>query len=251
MEILCRILDYLPIYDVMKLECLCRKMRCAVTMHLRLIISVDFSISGTINRYVPSRLSDTAINQFLKRSPEVTFIYGLHLYDGQILRRKPLARNPSRPVLTIQGVVRALRRIKHLRGIETSDIFLLQAILESFPSVHILGKFSNRTGSFPPLPRNRITLSTDPNVTHLHLTSVILPGLPRMDHVRHLYLRWCMMTDTQPFGKFSVPNLRTFVMNNCGGLTNMAMFVPLVSRLSEAKYLSRLEFVRVPLLGGF
>jgi len=52
MEILCQILDYLPLRDIMRTERTCLRMRDAVSMHLRLIVAVDFA-DVSIYDYMP------------------------------------------------------------------------------------------------------------------------------------------------------------------------------------------------------
>lgn len=78
---------------------------------------------------------------------------------------------------------------------------------------------------------------------------VVIPELPRMDHLRHLELQWVRLTDAMPFLTFAVPALETFIMRNCAGPVSAVRYVQLITGLGEAKNLRTLELVRVPYLG--
>ena len=133
---------------------------------------------------------------------------------------------------------------------EISDIYLLESILTYLPHVDIIGCFKNRNGAFPVPQTNKFSLTTNIQLTSLHLTGVVLEKLPRMDALEELYLKWVTLTDLHPFRDFAVPVLKTFVMNNCAGPSNALKYVPLVTALAAARHLSRLELVRVPFLGS-
>jgi hypothetical protein len=57
LETICRILSYLPFYDVMKLECLCRRFSHAITLHLRLTDTLDFT-AARLYAWMPARFND-------------------------------------------------------------------------------------------------------------------------------------------------------------------------------------------------
>ena len=65
---------------------------------------------------------------------------------------------------------------KKLKQVETSDIFLLDALLTQMPRVEIAKKFCNRNGGFP-IPRsNQLTLTAYAKITSLSLVSGIITG---------------------------------------------------------------------------
>jgi len=220
-------------------------MRNAVTMHLQLVITVDFT-DGTLDSYMPASFTDDTLQRFLRRCPDLMYIYGFHPHEELLHRRHKRRAN----TLSVPGVVSALQQVQRLQGVETSNIFVLQAILSYLRNVQVLGKFKNRTGRFPPLQENRISLTPNPQVVHLSLVGVFLPSLPRLEVTKYLSLKWVRFTDPHPFRDFVGKNLRTFIMNNCSGPTNALKYVPLLTGLTAARSLFRLELVRVPFLGG-
>lgn len=244
LEILCKILSYLPLKDVVRLARLSRRMNEAITMHLRLLRDVDFT-EGEVYGWMCTGFTDTTFASFLRRCPEVVNIYGLHMRN--ISKR----RHRGSEQLSIPGIISALSSCSNLYGIETSDIFLLEAITNYLPTVNILSHFKNRNGSFPILQKNRFDLHRNPRITTLNLVGVVIPELPRMDFLKSLHLKWVKLTDPHPFKDFGVPLLQTFVMNNCAGPANALKYVPLITGLAGARSLKRMELVRVPFLGKF
>ena len=242
LELLCRILTYLPLKDVMKMERTNQKLQEAVTLHLRLVTKIDFT-EGSICGWMPTGFSDETFALFLKRCPETLYIYGMHL------RNLSKRRQRGCDVLSVPGIIAALSSCEKLVGVETCDIFLLEALLTYLPHVEILGIFKNRGGVFPMPPQNKFELTRSHKITSLYLTGVIISDLPRMEHLKHLYLKWTRLTDPTPFKDFGVPLLRSFVMSNCAGPSNALKYVPMVTALAAARSLTRLELIRVPFLG--
>ncbi len=242
LEILCHIMSYLPLTDTIKLACLCGTLREAVNMHIRLLTRVDLT-ENHIYGWMPTRFTDETFMKLLKRCPDVTHIYGL---NPHVISKR---RQRGQDVLSIPGVIAALSACPRLKGIETCDIFVLEAILTYLPKKEILRTFQNRNGRFPIPLSNKFGLTRNPRVTSLILSGVVLPELPRMDHLKHLHLRWVKLTDPHPFKDFGVPQLRTFVMSNCDGPSNALKYVPLITGLAAARSLMRLELIRVPFLG--
>ena len=245
LEIICHILSFLPLSQILKLDSLCHKLHDAVSLHLKLTTTIDF-LEGQLWGWLPENLTDTSLACLLHRCHDLRLIYGFH--PSLLFRRRQRGLSTS---LSIPGVIAALTSCPNLRGVETSNIFLLEAVLSQLPNIHIIGNFKNRngTGSFPIPSQNRITLPHNPRVTCLHLEGVVLPSLPRMDFVKELSLRWVQLTRLNPFREFSVPMLQTFVMRNCAGPANSIHYVPLITGLAAARFLTRLELVRVPFLG--
>ncbi len=226
----------------MRLESLCRHLQSAVVMHLRLLSEVDFT-EREIQGWMPEKLSDETFSRFLLRCPELAFIYGLH--PRSVAKR----RQRGTSALSVPGIVDALGTCSNLLGVETCNLFVMEAILNDLPDIEILGTFRNRERNFPIEPGLAITLRRNPPLTSLDLTGVEIPELPRMDALNHLRLKWVRFTAENPFRDFIAPNLRTFIMNNCIGPLHALKYVALVTNLVAARHLSCLEMVRVPFLG--
>lgn len=241
LEILCRIMRRLCLRDVIKLEQLSRQLHEAVGMHLRLLTELDFT-EGQIYGWMPDKFTDKTFQKFLARCTDVVNVLGLH--PRSLAKR----RHSNQSCLSIPGIISALTSCSKLKYVETCDIFLLEAILFHVPHVSFK-TFKNRNGTFPIPPTNRFELTPSPRITSLHLSGVTIPELPRMDLLKHLHLQWVCLSLPHPFRDFGVPILRTFVMNNCAGPTNMLSYVPLITALAAAPYLNRLELTRVPFLG--
>ncbi|XP_064649464.1 F-box only protein 38-like [Lineus longissimus] len=248
LEVLCKIIQFLPLRDALKLQCLSRTLREAVRLHLRICRSINFT-EGEVCGYMSSKISDKIFGSLVHRCPDLMNIYGLH--PSHLC--KPHCKDHAKltDCFTIKGMMLILKNCQKLKGIETSHVHLLEAILLKLPHIKILGLFKNRGGTFPAPPTQSFCLRQNPPITKLNLTGVILPELPRMDYVIYLALKWVKFTNLNPFREFMAPRLHTFVMNNCSGPTNALKYVPLVTRLAAASNLTRLELVRVPFLGAF
>ncbi|KAL2077829.1 hypothetical protein ACEWY4_027333 [Coilia grayii] len=242
-EVLCHIFRYLPMQDIMCMECLSRKLREAVTLYLRVVKVVDLCASRWWE-YMPSGFTDSSFLMLLKKMPDLEQLYGLH---PRYLERR---RVRGCEAFSIPGVLEALQACPNLIGVETSHLELVEAIWNYMPQVHILGKFRNRNGAFPIPPENKLTIPAAAKIQTLHLVGVNVPEIPCVSMLRHLYLKWVRLTKPQPFKDFLCVSLRTFVMRNCAGPTNSLKYVPLVTGLASARNLEHLELVRVPFLGG-
>ncbi|XP_014055581.1 F-box only protein 38 isoform X2 [Salmo salar] len=243
-EVLCHIFRYLPMQDIMCMECLSRKLREAVTLYLRVVKVVDLCASRWWE-YMPSAgFTDCSFLMLLKKMPDLEQLYGLH---PRYLERR---RVRGYEAFSIPGVLEALQACPNLLGVETSHLELVEAIWNYMPQVHILGKFRNRNGAFPIPPENKLTIPIAAKIQTLHLVGVNVPEIPCVSMLRHLYLKWVRLTKPQPFKDFLCVSLRTFVMRNCAGPTNSLKYVPLVTGLASARNLEQLELVRVPFLGG-
>uniref|UniRef100_A0A673HJZ8 F-box only protein 38-like n=1 Tax=Sinocyclocheilus rhinocerous TaxID=307959 RepID=A0A673HJZ8_9TELE len=242
-EVLCHIFRYLPMQDIMCMECLSRKLREAVTLYLRVVKVVDLCASRWWE-YMPSGFTDSSFLMLMKKMPDLEQLYGLH---PRYLERR---RVRGYEALSIPGVLEALQACPNLIGVETSHLELVEAIWNYMPQVHILGKFRNRNGAFPIPSENKLTIPAAAKIQTLHLVGVNVPEIPCLSMLRHLYLKWVRLTKPQPFKVFLCVNLRTFVMRNCAGPTNSLKYVPLVTGLASARNLEQLELVRVPFLGG-
>ncbi|XP_030595889.1 F-box only protein 38 [Archocentrus centrarchus] len=242
-EVLCHIFRYLPMKDIICMECLSRKLREAVTLYLRVIKVVDLC-AGRWWEYMPSGFTDSSFLLLLKKMPDLEQLYGLH---PRYLERR---RVRGFEAFSIPGVLEALQACPNLLGVETSHLELVEAIWNYMPQVHILGKFRNRNGAFPIPAENKLTIPINAKIQTLHLVGVNVPEIPCVSMLRHLYLKWVRLTKPQPFKDFLCVSLRTFVMRNCAGPTNSLKYVPLITGLASARNLEQLELVRVPFLGG-
>uniref|UniRef100_UPI003AAF0E15 F-box only protein 38 n=2 Tax=Centroberyx TaxID=88664 RepID=UPI003AAF0E15 len=242
-EVLCHIFRYLPMKDIMCMECLSRKLREAVTLYLRVVKVVDLCASRWWE-YMPAGFTDSSFLLLLKKMPDLEQLYGLH---PRYLERR---RVRGYEAFSIPGVLEALQACPNLLGVETSHLELVEAIWNYMPQVHILGKFRNRNGAFPIPAENKLTIPITAKIQTLHLVGVNVPEIPCVSMLRHLYLKWVRLTKPQPFKDFLCVSLRTFVMRNCAGPTNSLKYVPLVTGLASARNLEQLELVRVPFLGG-
>ncbi|XP_013883085.1 F-box only protein 38 [Austrofundulus limnaeus] len=242
-EVLCHIFRYLPMKDIMCMECLSRKLREAVSLYLRVIKVVDLC-AGHWWEYMPPGFTDRSFLILMKKMPDLEQLYGLH---PRSLERR---RARGYEAFSIPGVLEALQACPNLLGVDTSHLELVEAIWNYMPQVHILGKFRNRNGAFPIPAENKLTIPLTAKIQTLHLIGVNVPEIPCVSMLRHLYLKWVRLTKPQPFKDFLCVNLRTFVMRNCAGPTNSLKYVPLVTGLAAARNLEQLELVRVPFLGG-
>nr|XP_057919481.1 F-box only protein 38 isoform X2 [Doryrhamphus excisus] len=242
-EVLCHIFRYLPMKDIICMECLSRKLREAVTLYLRVIKVVDLC-AGRWWEYMPSGFTDSSFLLLLKKMPDLEQLYGLH---PRHLERR---RIRGYEAFSIPGVLEALQACPSLLGVETSHLELVEAVWNYMPQVHILGKFRNRNGAFPIPPENKLSIPITAKIQTLHLVGVNVPEIPCVSMLRHLYLKWVRLTKPQPFKDFLCVSLRSFVMRNCAGPTNSLKYVPLVTGLASARNLEQLELVRVPFLGG-
>lgn len=242
LEILCHIFQRLSVCDAVKLSLLSKHLRAAVDMFLRLKVSLDF-IEGEQMGWMPANFTDTTFGQFLKRCPELTELYGLHIRS--IAKRRQRNGNS----LSVPGVIAALKACPKLTGVETSNVLLFEALLDQMPQIEILRGFKNRETVFPAPMYNSLLLSPNPRLCSLSLTGVVVPELPHMEHLHHLHLRFVQLTSSQPFQDFHAPSLKSFIMHNCAGPLTALPYVPLVSALVSARGLSRLELARVPFLG--
>ncbi|KAM5214361.1 F-box only protein 38 isoform 9-T10 [Hipposideros larvatus] len=242
-EVLCHIFRYLPLQDIMCMECLSRKLKEAVTLYLRVVRVVDLC-AGRWWEYMPSGFTDSSFLTLLKKMPDVEQLYGLH---PRYLERR---RVRGHEAFSIPGVLEALQACPNLVGVETSHLELVESIWTYMPHVHILGKFRNRNGAFPIPPENKLKIPVGAKIQTLHLVGVNVPEIPCIPMLRHLYMKWVRLTKPQPFKDFLCISLRTFVMRNCAGPTNSLKYVPLVTGLASARNLEHLEMVRVPFLGG-
>lgn len=111
LEMLCKIMHSLPLWDIMKLESLSHKLHEAVSLHLRLVTSIDF-VEGELYGWMPQSFTDATFMKFLQRCPDLEVIYGFH--------PRSLAKRKQRgDVLSIPGVIAAFK----VSGLSTLNVF--------------------------------------------------------------------------------------------------------------------------------
>ena len=182
LETICKILSFLPFFDIMKMDRLSRKLSQGVSLHLRLTMEVDFT-EGKIYGWMPASFNDLTFRKFLTRCPQLIRIFGLH--PASLSKRRHIASE----TLSVPGVVDALQECPRLDFVETSDVFLLEAIMTSLPHVSI-GDFRNRNGHFPVPVSNKLSLPTSSTLTTLQLHGVTITDIPRMENLQYLHLRY-------------------------------------------------------------
>ncbi|XP_062332875.1 F-box only protein 38 [Osmerus eperlanus] len=106
-EVLCHIFRYLPMQDIMCMECLSRKLREAVTLYLRVVKVVDLCASRWWE-YMPSGFTDSSFLLLLKKMPDLEQLYGLH---PRYLERR---RVRGYEAFSIPGVLEALQACPNL-----------------------------------------------------------------------------------------------------------------------------------------
>ncbi|XP_033124276.1 F-box only protein 38-like isoform X2 [Anneissia japonica] len=242
-EVLVKILRYLPVQSLLRLESLSRHLQKAVGLHLQLVKSLDFT-SDKWYGFMPDAIDDDALKLLLNRCNELEYIYGLH--PSNLLLRK----DNSKKCISIPGITNALQLCHRLVGVEISDIHLLEAILIELPNIEILGRFRNRGGCFPCNENSQLTLPSTSKLTCLHLYGILLSELPALNGLDELHLQFVKFSNPQPFQQFQSQWLLSFMMHNCIGPTNPLHYVPLLTALGNATHLRRLDLVRVPFLGG-
>ncbi|XP_071948110.1 F-box only protein 38-like [Antedon mediterranea] len=245
-EMLVRILRYLPVQSLLRLERLSRHLQKAVALHLQLVKSLDFT-SDKWHGWMPETIDDEALHHLLSRCIDIEYIYGLH--PKNLLLRQEDEKDSERKI-SIAGIINALQLCQHLIGVEISDIHLLEAILTELSNIEILGHFRNRNGCFPCSESSQLTLPTTSKLTCLHLYGILMPELPALNGLDELHLQFVKFSNPQPFQHFQSQWLLSFMMHNCIGPTNPLHYVPLLTALGNATHLRRLDLVRVPFLGG-
>ncbi|CAG2207828.1 FBXO38 [Mytilus edulis] len=243
LEVLCNIMRYLHLRDFLKLDHLSRKLHNAVTMHLRVKKNLDFS-EGELISWMSDHLSDSSLLHLFKRCHDLQYIYGFH--PPYLSKR----RQRGTKKLSIPGIIESLSVLTHLKGVEVSDTLVLGTLFTYFAHVEVLGTFRNRDGCFPIDDFNVLRIPENPRITSMHLIGIVIPKLPPLIHLKHLQLRYVHFINPQPFKDFAVPSLKSFVMANCAGPTNVLKYVPLIAGLASARSLQRMELIRVPFLGG-
>ncbi|XP_058023854.1 F-box only protein 38 [Ahaetulla prasina] len=106
-EVLCHIFRYLPLQDIMCMECLSRKLKEAVILYLRVVKVVDLC-AGRWWEYMPTGFTDSSFLTLLKKMPDIEQLYGLH--PRHLDRR----RVRGYEAFSIPGVLEALQACPNL-----------------------------------------------------------------------------------------------------------------------------------------
>lgn len=242
-ELLCHIISFLPLKDILHVAVLCKKLNNAVSMYLHLCKKINLT-DDRLFEYLPSSITDENLSNLFKKCSHLKVIYGLHPRHVEHRKVKKQA------LLTVPGIIRALQQCVHLQAVEISNLYLMENILRNLPHVKILGHFRNHDGMFPPSGSYKLKLPAYSNISSLHLTGVKVMELTMLPQLEHLYLQWVCFIKPHPFQLFSAPNLKTFVMRHTIGPDINLRYLPLIIALSSSTLLERLELIRVPILGG-
>ncbi|XP_067145079.1 F-box only protein 38-like [Centruroides vittatus] len=242
-ELLCHIISFLPLKDILHVAVLCKKLNNAVYMYLHLCKILHLTDSNLFE-YMPNSITDENLRNLFKKCCHLKIIYGLHS------RRIEHRRIRRQAKLTVQGIISALQQCTHLKAVEISNVFLMENILRSLPQVNIIGHFRNHDSTFPQMCPYKLKLPSYSNISSLYLTGVKVMELTLLPQLEHLYLQWITFVKPHPFQLFGAPNLKTFVMRHTTGPDINLRYLPLIVALSASTALERLELIRVPIIGG-
>ncbi|KAL3319709.1 F-box only protein 38 [Cichlidogyrus casuarinus] len=152
-EVLLRIMHYLSIQDLFRIQVVCRRMRTVVDRYLLLVKRINFS-SGLPFAYLPASLGDNALKRILSRTPEVTHILGFY---PKVIHNN-LSPSNSNDALTYSGIIESFSKCTKLRSVELMDVQLMSQLVNFLPRVKFHGMFRNRPDSWDseyavPLPQ--------------------------------------------------------------------------------------------------
>lgn len=216
-ELLCHVLSFLPLREVLCMSMLSKKLYHAVQLHLNLRRMINFT-TEMVHSCMPYKITDDVLMKLLRTCHRVETIYGLH--PRQVEKR----RQRGRKRLSIPGIIDALSSCKHIKGVEISNIRILEAIMDNLPHVEVIGHFRNRDGQFPIAPQSFLHLPPLPKISCLHLTGIEVTDLPSMPQLEFLHLQWVRFTELHPFQHFLAPKLQNFTMKNCAGDSEFSLY---------------------------
>ncbi|CAH8429368.1 unnamed protein product [Schistosoma turkestanicum] len=169
-EVVFRIIHYLSIQDVFRLQRVNHRFKSIIEQYLLLVKRINFS-NGLPFAFLPDSITDVALKRMLCRTPEVTHILGF--YPRKIVGSYPSDGQYSNlssghNVLTYGGIITAFRLCPKLRSVELMDVELMSELVRHLPRIKFHGMFRNRPDSWdceyavplPPEP-NAETISMD------------------------------------------------------------------------------------------
>ena len=259
-EVFHAVLEHIPVEKVLPLQLVCRRVRSMVESYIGCmkVVRLDTRFCE-----LPSSVDDDNLAVFLARCRSAREVVGID--SSRITRRRSRGRSARRKgaggdisdrhPLSAPGIVAALSQCRHLRGISTGNVFVLDALLNELPHVEILRdfvnfEFVNVESELLPVPQDSILrLPPLAKVSNLQLTRVVIPRLPNMPTLRILTLCTVEFSEQSPFESFRADKLEKFGMRNCANVSHLAAF-DLVRALAGARGLRCLELVRVPFHPG-
>ncbi|CAH8460493.1 unnamed protein product [Dicrocoelium dendriticum] len=151
-EVLLRIVHYLCIQDLFRLQLVSSRFKALVERYLLLVKRINFS-NGLPFAFLPSSINDSVLRRILSHTPEVTHILGF--YPKTITGSHPLEfhslgnnRTASPTSLTYAGIVSAFRLCPKLRSVELMDVELMSKLVHYLPRIKFHGMFRNRPDSW-------------------------------------------------------------------------------------------------------
>lgn len=151
-EVLLRIVHYLCIQDLFRLQLVSNRFKALVERYLLLVKRINFS-NGLPFAFLPVSVNDSVLRRILSHTPEVTHILGF--YPKTITGSHPLEfhslggnRATSSTSLTYAGIVSAFRLCPKLRSVELMDVELMSKLVHYLPRIKFHGMFRNRPDSW-------------------------------------------------------------------------------------------------------
>ncbi|VEL26830.1 unnamed protein product, partial [Protopolystoma xenopodis] len=150
-EVLLRIVHYLSIQDLFRIQRVNKRFKSIIERYLLLVKRINFS-NGLPFAFLPDALDDAAMKRILSRTPEVTHILGFyprHIcgsypVDSRYLGGRPGCSGP----LSYVGIIEAFRSCTKLRSVELMDVELMSKLVHYLPRVKFHGMFRNRPDSW-------------------------------------------------------------------------------------------------------
>ncbi|CAH8431909.1 unnamed protein product [Schistosoma margrebowiei] len=187
-EVVFRIIQYLSVQDVFRLQRVNHRLKSIIEQYLLLVKRINFS-NGLPFAFLPDSITDIALKRMLSRTPEVTHILGF--YPRKIAESYPSDGQYSNissghNTLTYSGIITAFRLCPKLRSVELMDVELMSELVRHLPRIKFHGMFRNRPDSWdceyavplPPEP-NAETISMDSD----HDSMISLPNSRDESHV--------------------------------------------------------------------
>ncbi|TNN19615.1 F-box only protein [Schistosoma japonicum] len=179
-EVVFRIIHYLSIQDVFRLQRVNHRFKSIIEQYLLLVKRINFS-NGLPFAFLPDSITDMALKRMLSRTPEVTHILGF--YPRKILESYPpdgqySSIGSGHNSLTYGGIITAFRLCPKLRSVELMDVELMSELVRHLPRIKFHGMFRNRPDSWdceyavplPPEPNAEIISEAS---EHDHVTNSV------------------------------------------------------------------------------
>ncbi|XP_067942148.1 F-box only protein 38-like [Watersipora subatra] len=242
-EVVCKILSYLSLADLCKMNYMSKKWQKAVTHFLRYCTTISFADPDNMQVSYASAMRDRELSALLDKCRMVKEIK--RFYPAEI---SGINHNPR--VLTLSNISAALLKLPNLRTVDISNLLLMSELRAAMPQLQ-MPVFKNTNGVFP---RDRSFpnqwLNCPSAIQEIELFGISLHHLPYGLRITKLHLQNVKfmngLTRMPGAGRTFLPNLQSFMMNDCewpeAGLeqTNTALYAGLAScRHLEVLHLTR------------